>query len=38
VILGAILGVGLNRHVSDVWFARIVYGSVLVIGVYLLVR
>jgi uncharacterized membrane protein YfcA len=38
VIVGAILGVGLNRHVSDVWFARIVYGSVLVIGVYLLVR
>ena len=38
VILGAVLGVGLNRHVSDVWFARIVYGSVLVIGVCLLVR
>ena len=38
VILGTMVGVGLNRHVSDVWFARIVYGSVLVIGVYLLVR
>jgi uncharacterized membrane protein YfcA len=38
VIAGAVLGVALNRYVSDVWFGRIVYGSVLVIGVYLLVR
>jgi uncharacterized membrane protein YfcA len=38
VIVGVVLGVALNRHVSDVWFGRIVHGSVLVIGVYLLVK
>jgi uncharacterized membrane protein YfcA len=38
VIVGAVLGVALNRNVSDVWFGRIVYASVLVIGVYLLFR
>ncbi len=38
VIVGVVLGVVLNRYVSDVWFGRIVHGSVLVIGVYLLVK
>ncbi|MBI3824104.1 MAG: sulfite exporter TauE/SafE family protein [Planctomycetes bacterium] len=38
VFAGVALGVVMNRYVSDVWFGRIVYGSVLVIGVYLLVK
>lgn len=38
VVLGTVLGVLLNRRVPDVWFGRIVQVSVLVIGVYLLVK
>ncbi len=38
VLVGTLLGVLLNRRVPDVWFGRIVHGSVLVIGVYLLVK
>jgi uncharacterized protein len=38
VVAGTLLGVVLNRKVPDVWFGRIVNASVLVIGVYLLVR
>lgn len=38
VLAGTLLGVLLNRRVSDVWFGRIVHGSVLVIGIYLLVK
>jgi hypothetical protein len=38
VIAGTLLGVLLNRHVPDVWFGRVVYVSVLAIGIYLLVK
>jgi uncharacterized protein len=38
VIVGTLLGVVLNRRVPDVWFGRIVHASVLVIGIYLLVK
>ena len=38
VIVGTLLGVLLNRRMPDVWFGRIVLVSVLVIGIYLLVK
>jgi uncharacterized membrane protein YfcA len=38
VIIGTVLGVVLNRYVSDLWFGRIVHVSVMVIGIYLLMK
>ncbi len=38
VIVGVVIGVALNRRVPDAWFGHIIQASVLVIGVYLLLK